>query len=153
MKVTISEVSSTRDAVMAAGLTLWIENMGVTVETAPMSPVPRPAGPEQTQIRRKGAELGEGKKIAPKAPVKRAYKKRAAEAKLVPAGAAEKPHVTIRQHVLGCLTEKPKSLSEVRSELLSKGVISGLVDVGQHLYLAKRDGLVTLEGDGRYKAA
>jgi hypothetical protein len=157
MKVTISEVNDIHEAVLASGLSLWIEGIGVTVEAPPMplnltmQPVAPPAAAEALADRTVRVKTRHAKTVPPPvaAKPKRKYTKRAESAK---AEDFEAPRITIRQRVLNIVKDKPRTCPEIHAELVKQGV-SETVDTSQHCYLAKRDGLIKQDEDGRYRAA
>ena len=145
MKVTITEVTDLRDAVLASGLALWIERMGVPVE-APAQQLPLTMQPVVEESPARQPES---------APIKRKYAKKVVETagpKATAAAPAEKPRLTIRQRILDFLDSGRKTPKEL-ALLLKRAGLPDSIDVSQHLYLMKRDGRVDIDNDGFYGRA
>lgn len=165
MKVTITEISGAPDALAALGLTTWLADLGIDSDIVgvplelsrkmlsadlgggtPAAPAPvaaQPAKRPKKYAKRKAAPVVAEPKLIAKAIVKKATRKAVASP---PVTSEDAPHVTIRQRIINALRSGPRRTSQIRTE---PGM--GSVDVSQHLYLMKKDGLVTLnENTGEY---
>jgi hypothetical protein len=132
MKVTISEVIDIRDALMASGLSLWLEGMGVSVDAPPMpvltmQPVVVASSP-----------------IAAAPPVKKS-------APLSPKPGTGAERITIRQRILNAMRDRPMGSADVVRLLKTDGINASIGNAGQHMYLLTHDGFaVRNEGSGTW---
>lgn len=155
MRITISEVGGLADAINAQGIAALFGRMGydVTLPVALDGECPRPVVPEiESPKPRRGGRVPRKVTAAPKAAKRGRPKKQALPVKAKPPAGAEAPRVTIRQRVVDIIKAKPRFVQEIHLELVKQGIPDS-VDTSQHCYLAKRDGLIRQDDDGRYRAA
>jgi hypothetical protein len=133
MKVTISGVIDIRDALMASGLSLWIEGMGITVEAPPM-PVSLSMQPV-AQTAPKIAPAADKSVPARKAPP------------LAKQRNADGERLTIRQRILNAMKERPMGSADVVRLLKADGINASIGNAGQHMYLLTYDGFAVRNED------
>ena len=151
MRVTITDVADVKDALLAAGLTLWLGQIdGVTVDApsaalslnmqptqmATEAPVTPPA------VRRKVNRKAE-KPVAANTPKTKSAKSAAEDA----------PRLTIRQRIIEVLKSGPKGSVQVAAALRAQGIDTDATLCGQHLYLMTRDGKTEKDSENTWRLA
>lgn len=176
MKVIITEIQNPSEALAALGLTRWLADLsidsditGVPLEIShkmlsgemgtpkPAAPVafapPAKTGRPKKYAKKPAAEskrtaeaIVEKASRKPKASSSVTIAPRESRAVESPRMSSDAPRLTIRQRILNVLQDGPRRVSQIRTE---PGM--GGIDISQHLYLIKKDGLVTFDDEtGEY---
>ena len=141
MKVTINDIADAREGLLAAGLGQWLEQVGIEfeIEDTPLV-VSRKLMAQQPVIEAPAASRTGVVRVKMPASVKITRQSVPAPATLA-ASSDDKPRVTIRQRILDCIRDRPRTSAEGER---ARGLD---VNVLQHLYLAKRDGLAVKDSE------
>jgi hypothetical protein len=131
MNIAITEVSSFKETIVAAGIKAILEGAGIPVElgpaVTPAAPAPIAAPSPAPKTRKQLA--------APKPPAPKP-----APSKTKPA-APDTPRITVRARLEKLLEAGPKTAIQAAKAMCEQGVATDAHLIGQHFYLMVRDGL------------
>jgi hypothetical protein len=147
VRVTISDISSFKDALLARGLAEVLEAEGLTVDG--LEEISAKVSAPMTSGEVQGGKTGSAAVFAPPAvaPVAKKRGRKPGVATKQASPVEDPPRLTIRQRILDLLKGGPKTVREVLTVLNAQGLNSTHELIGQHLYLIGRDKLAVRDDE------